>query len=68
MGGEEALREMLKMRPKLKIVLSSGYNEAEAVRRLGGRASAGFLQKPYTATELAQKVKAVLASSATMQG
>jgi two-component system cell cycle sensor histidine kinase/response regulator CckA len=68
MSGEETLREIQKIRPYLKIVLSSGYNEAETVSRLGGRTLAGFLQKPYTAIEMAQKVKAVLSASATMQG
>jgi signal transduction histidine kinase/ActR/RegA family two-component response regulator len=61
MSGEEALREMQKIRPDVKIILSSGYSEAEAVQRFTGKGLAGFIQKPYTATQLAQSVKAVLA-------
>ncbi len=68
MSGEETLREMRNIRPRLKVILSSGYNEAEAISRFADRELAGFLQKPYTAVELGQKVKAALAQSATMQG
>jgi signal transduction histidine kinase/CheY-like chemotaxis protein len=68
MSGEEASREMQRIRPDVRIILSSGYNEAEATRRFAGRGLAGFIQKPYTATDLGQKVKAARQSSATMQG
>jgi CheY-like chemotaxis protein len=57
MSGEEALSELRKIRKDVKIILSSGYSEAEAVRRFTGRELTGFIQKPYTATDLAQKVK-----------
>jgi signal transduction histidine kinase/CheY-like chemotaxis protein len=68
MSGEEALEELQKIQPYVKIILSSGYNEAEATRRFADKGLAGFIQKPYTAIELARKVKAALKSSATMQG
>jgi FixJ family two-component response regulator len=42
------------------VVLTSGYNETEAVRRFSGRRFAGFIQKPYTASQLAEKIKAAL--------
>jgi CheY-like chemotaxis protein len=64
MGGEEALGEMQKIRPGVRIILSSGYNEVEATRRFSGRGLAGFIQKPYTATDLAHKLKAVLGDGA----
>ena len=60
MSGDEALEKMQKIRPDIKIILSSGYNEAETVGRFAGRGLAGFIQKPYTSSELAQKVKAAL--------
>ena len=37
------------------MVLSSGYDEAEATRRFTGKGLAGFVQKPYTAARLAEK-------------
>ncbi len=68
MSGEETFSELREIRPDVRIILSSGYNEAETIRPFAGRALSGFVQKPYTATELAQKVKAAFQSSATMQG
>jgi PAS domain S-box-containing protein len=60
MGGEEALRNMRLINPRLPVVLSSGYNEVEAIRRFAGKGLAGFLQKPYTASALAEKIQTVL--------
>ncbi len=61
MGGEETLRELKRMRPDLRVILSSGYNELDAIQRFEGKGLAGFLQKPYTAERLAEKVKTVAA-------
>ena len=60
MSGEEALRRLQAINPKVKVLLSSGYNEVEAVQRFAGKGLAGFIQKPYTAAALAEKVKEVL--------
>ncbi len=61
MNGEETLRKLKILRPDVRVVLSSGYNEVEAIRRFTGKGLAGFIQKPYTARALAAKVKSVLA-------
>jgi PAS domain S-box-containing protein len=60
MSGEEALQKMRLINPRLPVVLSSGYNEVEAIRRFAGKGLAGFLQKPYTAPALAEKIQTVL--------
>jgi CheY-like chemotaxis protein len=62
MGGEQALRALQAIRPNVRVLLSSGYNEVEAVQRFAGKGLAGFLQKPYTSLALASKVKEVLSS------
>jgi DNA-binding NtrC family response regulator len=59
MNGEETFQQMQKIRPDVKAVLSSGYDETDALRRFHGRGLAGFLQKPYTASKLAETVKRV---------
>jgi PAS domain S-box-containing protein len=59
-GGEEALRELRRARPEVKIVLSSGCSEAEAMQPFAGQRLSGFIQKPYTAAQLAEKIKTVL--------
>jgi len=61
MSGEDALRELQLINPKVRVLLTSGYNEVEAVQRFAGKGLAGFIQKPYTAAALAEKVKEVLA-------
>ena len=60
MGGEETLRQMRTLHPGIRVVLSSGYNEVEAIQRFTGKGLAGFLQKPYTSMALAQKLRDVL--------
>jgi CheY-like chemotaxis protein len=61
MSGEETLRVLKSIRPDVKVILSSGFNEVEAIRRFTGKGLAGFVQKPYTSATLAEKVKAILA-------
>jgi CheY-like chemotaxis protein len=58
MGGEEALLELRKIRPEVKVVVSSGYSEAETMALFQGQRVSGFIQKPYTSKQLAVKVKA----------
>ena len=60
MSGEEALLRMKIVHGGIPIVLSSGFNEAEAVRRFEGKGLAGFLQKPYKASVLLETVKRVM--------
>lgn len=61
MSGPEALSRVREIRPGLPILASSGYTERIAVERLENVAVAGFIQKPYTATQLAEHVKRALA-------
>jgi PAS domain S-box-containing protein len=63
MSGEEALMHLKNRRQDVPVVLSSGYDEAEATRRFTGKGLAGFVQKPYTAACLAAKMKIVLESA-----
>jgi len=60
MSGQEALPELRKIRPGIKVVISSGYNEAETMTLFKGHSVAGFIQKPYTSRRLAEKVKSTL--------
>jgi PAS domain S-box-containing protein len=60
MGGEEALEEIRKIRPGVPVIGSSGYSESTAKERFGGHGLAAFLQKPYSARVLADRVKQVM--------
>jgi len=55
----EALRSL---DPGVKVVLCSGYNEAEATERFQGMGLAGFLHKPYELEELRAILAAALVS------
>jgi PAS domain S-box-containing protein len=60
MGGEEAIDKLLNERPGIKVIVSTGYDQREAIARFSAKPVAGFLQKPYTSRQLAEKVKMVL--------
>jgi PAS domain S-box-containing protein len=53
MSGEETLLHLQEIQPDVRVILSSGFSEDEAVQRFAGKGLAGFLQKPYTAAALA---------------
>ncbi|MCP4654059.1 MAG: response regulator [bacterium] len=60
MDGEEAFREIRRIRPEARVLLSSGYNEQTATNRFAGRGLAGFIQKPYRLAALREKIRNVL--------
>lgn len=62
MGGEEAFRELRRMRGDLKVILWSGYDEQDAVNRFVGKGMAGFVQKPFEYSGLIGTVRRVLES------
>jgi PAS domain S-box-containing protein len=60
MNGEEAFREMQRLRPGVRALLSSGYSEQEATSKFQAAGLAGFIQKPYYAADLTSKISEVL--------
>jgi CheY-like chemotaxis protein len=61
MSGDEAAQHILRQRPDVPIVATSGYGEMEALRRFTGSRVAAFLQKPYNDAQLVELVASVLA-------
>jgi PAS domain S-box-containing protein len=61
MGGEEAIDEILAANPNLRVIVSTGYDERETSLRFAQKRVAGFLQKPYTARQLTEAIRAALA-------
>jgi DNA-binding NarL/FixJ family response regulator len=43
MSGEETLRHLKLFSPDVKVLLSSGHNESEAIRRFAGKGLAGLV-------------------------
>lgn len=60
MDGVETYREMRRINPSAKVMLTSGYNEQESINRFTGKGLAGFIQKPYRLADLAARIKEVL--------
>lgn len=60
MDGEEAFSRLRAIKSGVRVILSSGYNEVEAVRRFTGKGLAGFIQKPYSSITLREKVSMAL--------
>ncbi len=61
MGGEETFRELRRLAPDLRVILSSGYNEMDATSNFVGKGLAGFIQKPFTLDELEARLRESLA-------
>ncbi|NQV29415.1 MAG: PAS domain S-box protein [Candidatus Marinimicrobia bacterium] len=58
--GVEVFREVRKLNPKIKVILSSGYDELDAGQQFVGKGLAGFIQKPYVSRDLVKKIKEVM--------
>jgi len=54
--GEETFRELKRIRPDVRVVLMSGFNQAEATVRFGPSELAGFLAKPFTSETLGEVI------------
>jgi PAS domain S-box-containing protein len=62
LDGREAFRRMKELDPAVKVILSSGYNEQDAIQQLLGHDLAGFIQKPYQVKALIEVLRKTLES------
>ena len=60
MGGENAIDILKAINPELKVMLCSGYSLDGQAGRIMERGCQGFIQKPFSARELSQKIREVL--------
>lgn len=60
MGGREMAERLHELRPDLKVLYLSGYTDDAILRQGILQEESYFLQKPFTPTSLAQKVREVL--------
>ncbi|MCC6574590.1 MAG: MASE1 domain-containing protein [Planctomycetes bacterium] len=59
LNGEETFRELRRIKPDVRVILSSGYPEEDTLRRFKAAGLAGFVQKPYTPQQLADVLRKV---------
>ena len=60
LDGEQAFREIRRIRSDTRVVLCSGYNMQDATQHFAGKGLAGFLQKPYNLAALRAKLRETL--------
>jgi CheY-like chemotaxis protein len=58
--GEQCFRELKRIKPEVKVVLSSGYNHQEVTQKFVGKGLAGFVQKPYRLNSLRDILHSIL--------
>jgi signal transduction histidine kinase/CheY-like chemotaxis protein len=63
MDGKTLFRKLKELKPQLKVLISSGYDETAALEGLGADGPEGFIQKPYWINALEEKVKELLHGS-----
>lgn len=59
MDGETVLRELRRIRPDVRVLLASGYNELDIAGRYDGSAM-NFIQKPFTMDRLMIRIQQTL--------
>jgi two-component system cell cycle sensor histidine kinase/response regulator CckA len=60
LDGAGALERILRIEPGAKVILSSGYDEAEATQRIAKGALAGFIRKPFGLKQLQSALERAL--------
>lgn len=60
MDGADCFLELKRIKPNIKVLMSSGYNEQEITQRFIGKGLAGFLQKPYQIQQLLNMIRKVM--------
>jgi len=60
MGGGEIYDALRKIKPDVKVLLCSGYSEAGQASEILQRGCTGFIQKPFNASELSEKLREVI--------
>jgi PAS domain S-box-containing protein len=60
MGGHNCFKELLRINPKIKVLIATGYSVNGKVKETIEAGAAGFIGKPYRLIDLVKKVREVL--------
>ena len=61
MGGEQCLEEILKIDPRAKVLISTGYSSSDEMTRIRTEALAsGFVAKPFALSDMLKTVRKIL--------
>lgn len=61
MNGEESFRQMREVSSNVPVLLMSGYNQQTAIARFTDLGLAGFIQKPFSAKTLTDRIREICA-------
>jgi CheY-like chemotaxis protein len=61
--GLDTFDELKHMNERVRVILSSGFNEQETTHRFLGKGLAGFIKKPYRLENLRMELERVLGDS-----
>jgi DNA-binding NtrC family response regulator len=64
LSGADTFRRLRQIDPGVCVILSSGYDHAEASGRFGDECPAGFIQKPYRPEQLVAEIGRCLSEAA----
>ncbi len=62
----QTIERIRAVRPEARVLLWSGYNEAESTAEFFGHTISGFLQKPFTPTQLTTKIREAVSEPETL--
>lgn len=60
MDGGKVFDELKKLKPEVKVLLSSGYSQDGYVKSILDRGCDGFIQKPFTIAHLSSEIKKII--------
>ncbi|MFA6224466.1 MAG: response regulator [Desulfomonilaceae bacterium] len=63
MNGVEAIGELIRIKPDVKVILCSGYTEDAVVQSFPGQCPAGVLHKPYNMEDLKRELERLLGAT-----
>jgi len=63
LDGEEVFRRLKALDPSVRVIIMSGYSEENVAQRFVGKGLAGFIQKPFRATDLYERIAEALGPS-----
>ncbi|MEN6373515.1 MAG: response regulator [Smithella sp.] len=64
LSGDETFDKLKLIKPKVKVMLSSGYLTCDQAKKIMEKGCDAFIQKPFRLEEFTQKIREVLDSNA----
>ena len=61
LNGDEVFAELEALDPKVRVIITTGYEEREALAHFNGQQKVAFIQKPYRFKILVEMIAAILA-------